>query len=154
MKLRQILHQRDGLLRQVRLANAAFAYDRLSGLVERIARARLRGTVVLAPADPASERFVPEFTGVDCPQSVVDEHFLDEDVADLADILGFLGIESSDGEWCLRLEELGPRYLPGLQRELESAGVELPPAAPLDAAEAGEAFGQGEPGNGRDVQAS
>lgn len=152
MKLRQLLHQRDALLRQVRLANAAFAYDRLSDLVSRIDRARLRGTVVLAPADPVEERFVPELAGIDCPQSVLDEHFLDEDIADLADILGFLGVEPSEGEWCLRLEELGLRHLPGLRRELEAAGVEVPPGTAAAEAIAGDETGRGHSGAGRDAQ--
>lgn len=43
MNFHHLILQRDALLRQARLANAAYAYQRLGEFAARIARARLRG---------------------------------------------------------------------------------------------------------------
>jgi hypothetical protein len=124
MKFHELLHQRDALLRQARLANLAFAHQRLGDFAARIARARLHGEVVLSPADPASDRLWPVLLRQSGHQSVIDEHFTDEDIAELADLLAFVR-EGDRTELAFLLEELGPRFLPGLRRELEHAGVAL-----------------------------
>jgi hypothetical protein len=122
MNFHQLLQQRDALLRQARLANTAYAYRRLGDFVRRIARAQLHGPVRLDPGDPAAERPWPSLTTLEGSQPVLEEHFLDEDIIELADILGFLGRDVSAGV-TFRLEELGGRFLPGLRRELEQAGI-------------------------------
>jgi hypothetical protein len=134
MNFHQLILQRDALLRQARLANAAYAHQRLGEFAARIARARLRGAVSLKPGDPAGDQPWPGLTALEGSQAVLAEHFLDEEVVELADILGFLG-EDLPGEGLpLRLEELGDRFLPPLRRELEAAGI-TPPALSLPSAE-------------------
>ena len=56
MKLSNILAQRQALLQQARLANLAFAYERLSVFTDRIAYARLSGQVRLQHVATDSER--------------------------------------------------------------------------------------------------
>lgn len=126
MNFQQLLQHRAALLRQARLANLAFAYQRLGDLAARIARARLRGLVRLDPGDPEAERPWPMLTALECSQAVLEEHFLDEDAIELADILKFLGEDGHAEGVTFRLEEVESRFLAPLRRELESAGIILP----------------------------
>ena len=130
MNFHLLLQQRAALLRQARLANIAFAYQRLDTYAARIARARLHGLVRLDRGDPAAERPWPALTALEGSQAVLEEHFVDEDGVELADILEFLG-ENVNAGVTFRLEELENRFLPRLRRELESAGIavtgEVPP---------------------------
>jgi hypothetical protein len=128
MNFQHLLHQRDAVLRQARLANAAYACQRLGEFAHRIARARLRGAVVLHAGDPEGEQPWPGLSVLEGSQAVLEEHFLDEELVELTDILGFLGEDIRAEGLTLRLEELAERYLPRLRHELESAGIEVPDA--------------------------
>ena len=130
MNFHQLLQQRADLLRRTRLANAAFAYQRLGVFVARLARARLHGLVALWPGDPADERPWPALTALEDSQVAIEEHFLDEDIVELVDILGFLGEDVHSGGLTFRLEELESVYLPQLRRELEAAGIAIAGEAP------------------------
>ena len=130
MNFHLLLQHRTALLRQARLANMAFAYQWLGNFAARIARARLRGLVRLDPGDPAAERPWPALAALEGSQAVLEEHFLDEDGVELADILEFLGEDVNADGVTFRLEELESRFLPRLRRELESAGIVLPGDAP------------------------
>lgn len=123
MNFHQLLHQRHALQRQARLAGVAYAYQRLGDFAARIAQARLHGLVALRPADPAGEPAWPTLTALEGSQAVLDEHFLDEEVVELADILEFLGEEVPSDGLAFRLEELESRFRSALRRELESSGV-------------------------------
>lgn len=125
MNVSRLLSQRNALLRQARLANLAYAYHRLSDYSARIQRARLHGEVTLQLADPSRENLWPTLTAYECSQAIVDEHFLDEDVAELADILVFLSEDLTATDFNFRFEELEPRFVPELRAELETAGVDL-----------------------------
>src|SRR5688572_19122978 len=83
-KLSQLLAQRPGLLRQVRLANLAFAYQSLNDFAARIARVGLHGRVTLKPVDPDAESYCVTLTALDTNQSLIEEHFSDEDLVLLA----------------------------------------------------------------------
>jgi len=130
MNFHQLIHQRDGLLRQARLANVAFACHRLGVYAARIAAARLHGLVRLHPGDPSGEQPWPGLTALEGSQAVLEEHFLDEEGVELADILGFLGEDVNAGGFTFRLEELEGRFLTPLRRELASAGIVPPGEAP------------------------
>jgi hypothetical protein len=124
MKLAYLLHQRQVLLRQARLANLAFAYWHLGRLVTRIANARLHGLVSLQFADPAAGRLWPVLTALEGSQAVIEEHFTDDDILGLADLLAFLtGEEGADKTF--RLEDNMAEFLVPLARKLAQAGVEL-----------------------------
>lgn len=123
MNIRHLLQQRATLLRQSHLANLAFAYDRLGAWGRQIAQARLRGLVTLRLADAAAERPWPDLIAQEGSQSVIAEHFLDEDVVELADVLAFIREEPGQTSFTFRLEELEAEFCPNLRRELAAAGV-------------------------------
>jgi hypothetical protein len=123
MNFQQLLQQRDVLLQQARLANLAFAYDRLGTFAARISRAGLEGAVALHSGNPDAEHPWPGLFALEGSQSVIEEHFLDEEMVELTDILGFLGEEIPPEGYQFRLEDLAARFLPQLRRELEAAGI-------------------------------
>lgn len=125
MNIRHLLQQRSQLLRQTRLANVAYAYARLEDFGARIARAGLRGTATLHPADPSVDRLLPELASSEIPESCLEEHFLDEDLAELADLLAFVCEDRQPTAHTFRVERLAEQLRPGLRAELEAAGVRV-----------------------------
>jgi len=123
MKLSHLLTQRPELLRQLRLANLAFAYQSLREFAARVARTSLRGRVTLQPVNPDEERYCVTLTALDCAQSLIEEHFSDEDLAILADVLGFATGHPAH-ELTFHLDQLAEFYEP-LRGDLERAGVLL-----------------------------
>ena len=129
MNLSKLLHQREALLRRTRLANLAYAYRRLGEFAGRISRARLQGKVCLRPADLATERYWPQLIALEGSQSVIEEHFTDEDVLELADLIAFVtGEKGADPTF--RLEELEVRFMRPLRRQLRQAGVTIEQETP------------------------
>lgn len=133
MKFSQLLNQRDVLLRQARLANVAFAYEWLRTFAARVRRAGLQGGVTLRDGDPAAGLPWPTLTAETGSQAVIEEHFLEEDIVELADIVAFLNDGKRPEELSFQLEDIGEHVIPGLRRELAEAGV-LPngPAAAVE----------------------
>lgn len=123
MNIHHLLQQRATLLRQAHLANLAFAHERLGRFGARIARARLHGEVILRPADPSAERLWPELTSDEISPAVLAEHFLDEDLAELADVLAFIHDDESPTRFVFRIEELEDLFRSSLREELRAAGV-------------------------------
>lgn len=126
MKLDHLLQQRSTLLRQTRLANVAFVYAELGKFAARIARGKLRGQVTLHLADPAAQRAWPALVADEGSQAVIEEHFVDQDMLDLADLLVFTAGGEPRSAFTFRVEEFEARFRPALRQELEAAGVELP----------------------------
>jgi hypothetical protein len=132
MKLTTLLAQRQALLRQSHLANLAFAHERLSEFARRITRAGLRGPVVLKRADPENGRDWPVLIALRGSQSVLDEHFAEEDVIDLADVIAY-ALDAQEAEVAFDLGELKTLFLRPVHLALEEAGVQidaLPPSVP------------------------
>lgn len=132
MKLTTLLAQRQALLRQAHLANLAFAYQRLGEFAQRIARAGLRGPVVLKRADPENGREWPTLIALRGSQAVLEEHFSDEDIIDLADVIAY-ALDARDAEVAFDLSELRTLFQRPVCLALEEAGVQLdspPPALP------------------------
>ena len=125
MKFHHLLHQREAALRQARLTTGAFAYHELGGFAARIARGQLRGEVTLHFADPAADRPWPVLLANEGSQSVIEEHFRDEDIVELADLIAFLTEGEGATTLTFRIEELEARFKGSLRRELEAAGVEI-----------------------------
>jgi hypothetical protein len=128
MKLSLLLAQRQALLRQARLADQAFAYRRLGEFASRIARAGLRGEITLKQPAPEADCFCASLTALSGSQSVIEEHFTDEDVLDLADLIAFATGENPL-DLSFPIEELADRFLAPLRRELEDGGVSIDPVA-------------------------
>jgi hypothetical protein len=124
MKLSRLLAERQALLQQTRLANLAFAYRRLNEFATRITRARLSGDVCLQQAAPDTECYQATLTALGGNQSVIEEHFTDEDLMDFADIVAFI-THSSALELTFRIEELPEKFVGPLRIELQQAGVSI-----------------------------
>lgn len=124
MKLSALLNQRRVLLQQAQLANLAFAYDRLTDFAGRIERGGLSGEVRLQHPVLEGERYWSSLTALEGNQSVIEEHFTDEDITDLADIVAF-SIGKFDLDMTFRLEELAGRFLQPLRLQLKRVGVDL-----------------------------
>ena len=121
-KLSTLLSRRPDLLRQARLANLAFAFATLQKFALRIKRGQLDGRVTLAHAAPDAERYWASLTPLAMNQSVIEEHFTDEDVMDLADVVAFTtGNEALD--LTFDLEDLEELFLRPLQEELDREGI-------------------------------
>jgi hypothetical protein len=103
MKISKLLAQRQGLLQQTQLANLAFAYAKLGEFAGRVARAQLTGEVNLRQGTPEVGIGWATLTAHEGSQSVVEEHFTEEEI--------------------FRLEELTERFVVPLRRELEGRGV-------------------------------
>jgi hypothetical protein len=122
MKLSLILAQRSALLQQVRLANLAFAYAKLSEIAARIDRARLRGSINLRQVGPDAEFGGLPLTALEGNQSVFEEHFTDEELTDFADAIAFItGVGRLD--LTFRVEETADNFVAPLRHELEQAGL-------------------------------
>ena len=124
MKLSKLLSSRPDLLRQVRLANLAFAYHSLRSFAERIERAQLGGMVTLKPAEPTEERYCATLTALEHNQSVIEEHFTDEDLLLMADMVAF-ATGHPGFEVTFHLEDLDEDFIAPLRAELQRAGVVL-----------------------------
>jgi hypothetical protein len=131
MKLSFLLAQRQALLRQARLAHLAHAYSRLDDFAHRVARARLRGEVQLQATAPESGNYCSTLTTLQGSQSVIEEHFTDSDIMNLADavtdVTGELELDLS-----FPIEELAARFLTPLRRQLLEAGIEVDEQAEPD----------------------
>jgi hypothetical protein len=123
-KLSTLLTHRAALLRQAHLANLAFAYHTLDEFARRIARARLAGRVILQQPSVEDGRPWANLIALDGSQSVIEEHFTDEELMDLADMIAFVS-GSSASEIVFKLEDLAEKYLEPLRTELRREGVAI-----------------------------
>lgn len=126
IKLNQLLDAREALQRQAGLANLAFAYETLREFAERIARGKLQGEVTLKSADTEAERFWATLTPHHGSQSVIEEHFTEEDLTDFADAVSF-ATGHEEFEATFSLEEFPQAFLVPLRSVLEQAGVQVEP---------------------------
>jgi hypothetical protein len=123
MKFKNLLRRRQELLRQARLANVAYAYQWLGDFAERIARAGLHGSVTLRGPDAESGQSEVTLVAEDFSQAVVQEHFLEADIAELHAVLAFVHGAGIIVELKFELDEIAARYLPSLRQALEAADV-------------------------------
>jgi hypothetical protein len=121
-KLSTLLTQRRALLQKVRLANLAFAYATLQQFQRCIHRAQLTGRVTLKHAAPQAERYWASLTALDMNQSVIEEHFSDEGVMELADVVSFMTANEAL-EITFDLDDLSELFLVPLRVELEREGI-------------------------------
>jgi hypothetical protein len=124
MKISKLLSSRQALLHQAHLANLAYSYSTLRRLADRVAKARLCGAVRLraTSVDADDETSPAALIALEGSQSVIEEHFTDEDVLQLADAIEF-ALESDFAEVEFALDELGERFAAPLRRTLDLAGI-------------------------------
>ena len=125
MKLSQLLATRKTIIHQANLANLAYAYVTLTRLADRVATARLHGLVRLRQAGGDQEEpHWASLTALEGNQSVIEEHFDDDDLMALADAIAYaVGHDLSEIEF--NLEELSGKYVAPLRHMLETAGVAI-----------------------------
>ena len=121
-KLSTLLSRRHALLSEARLANIAFAFATLQKFSSRIARAQLSGRVTLANAAPHEERYWASLIALTTSQSVIEEHFTDEDVIEMADVLAF-ATGNDARELTFELANFEEHFLRPLRAELEKGGI-------------------------------
>lgn len=124
MKLSSLLARRRALREQARLANLAFAYARLCDIHGRVTRARLSGEVRLQQAAPEEERYADALIALEGNQSVLEEHFTEEDISDLVTLLGHV-TGRPEIDLILRLEAMADEFLGPLRTTLARAGVAI-----------------------------
>lgn len=128
MQLHTLLSGRPDILRQAHLSNLALAYATLRDFAQRLARARLAGGAVLHPPQPDEDRPWATLTALDCSQSIVEEHFTDQDLMDLSDVLQFTLAQPAGtppAELTFRFEEFAARFVEPVRADLLRAGVKL-----------------------------
>ena len=122
--LSMLLSRRPALLQQARLANLAFAYAALQRFAQRIARAQLRGRINVKHAAPDADRYWASLTALDASQSVIDEHFSDEDLMELADVMAFVS-DTDALDLTFALDDITDRFIVPLREELEREGITI-----------------------------
>ena len=125
MKLSQLLATRKTIIHQANLANLAYAYVTLTRLADRVAAARLHGLVRLRQAGGDQEEpHWASLAALEGNQSVIEEHFDDDDLMALADAIAYaVGHEFAEIEF--NLEELSGKYVAPLRHALDKAGVAI-----------------------------
>ena len=124
MKISELLARHHAILQQARLANLAQAYLTLRRLAARVQRARLRGLVNLRQPNVEEERFWASLNALEGSQSVLEEHFCDEELMEFADAVAFVrGV--SDLDITFRLEAMTAELVTPLEAALARAGVSL-----------------------------
>jgi hypothetical protein len=129
MNLSKILSARPSLMREARLANLAFAYATLVVFARRMRTLGIQGTITLQPAVPEQGFYVPVLHAERCNRSVLEEHFTDEDLLELVDVLAF--VAPIQGPARFRMESFDELFLAPVARELHLHGidVEAPPSS-------------------------
>jgi hypothetical protein len=137
MKISKLLATHHAILEQARLANLAEAYLTLHRVAERVRRGRLTGLVNLRQPDAAEGRLWASLTALEGNQSVLEEHFREEELMEFADAVAFArGAAVLDVTF--RLEAMAALFVEPLADELRRGGVEFdladdiasPPAHP------------------------
>jgi hypothetical protein len=115
MKFNDPHKRQHELLQVIRIAKLAYAYQQMAKFAGRIANAGLRGEVALRGPDPEADRPVPVLLACGFSQSVIDEHFLSDEIAELYAVLAYVHQAEVIFEMRFRLEDIGAVYLPAFR---------------------------------------
>lgn len=110
-------HQKrlNKVLEVIRIAKLAFAYQQLGKFAERIAKAGLRGKVVLRGENPGGDQPRSVLIAHGFSQSVIEEHFLQEEITVLHAVLAYVNQADPIYEMRFRLEDIGAVYFPAFR---------------------------------------
>jgi len=124
MKISKLIATHDFIIEQARLANLAQAYVTLRRCKERVQRARLFGLVNLRQPNTDEGRAWASLTALEGNQSVIEEHFGEEDLMEFADAVAYIrGISGLNVTF--KLETISAEFLVPLEADLKQAGVVL-----------------------------
>ena len=129
MNLQNLLRNRAALLRHARLANLAFAHEQLREFARQLQRAGVYGPVTILHADLRRSRLTPVLVASDASPAVVEEHFLEETIAQVADALRLLTQDGFHVRPVFTADELQECLLPLVRHRLEREGVMFHPEA-------------------------
>ena len=129
MKLSDLLASRKTIVHQATLANLAYAHQVLTSIAGRIADARLRGIVRLHQASEPRAGEWPTLTALTGSQAVIEEHFTDDDILELAEAIFFVA-DNHERDVSFPLDELATLFITPLREVLEKSGVTIDLAAP------------------------
>ena len=115
MKFDDLLNHHKELLQAARIAHLAYAYHQVGTFAGRIASTGLRGEVVLLGPDPKEKRPLAILHAVGFNQSVIEEHFLQDEIIELHAVLAYVHEAKAIIEMRFRLEDFGAVYLPALR---------------------------------------
>jgi hypothetical protein len=124
MNFSKLLSSRQSILRQAHLANLAFSYFTICRLADRAAKAGLTHRVKLRATNVGEEIVPASLIALSGNQSVIEEHFSDEDVLQLADSIEF-AMEGPFAEVEFNFDDLVTAYAISLRVALERNGVAL-----------------------------
>lgn len=124
MKLSQLIAIRNTINLRANLANQAYAFLTLQRFAARIANAQLRGSVRMRPAAAEEHRYWATLTALQGSQAVIEEHFNEDDVEELADAIT-LARDGEADDCVFRLEDLERKFVVPLGLDLCKAGVDF-----------------------------
>lgn len=124
LKLSHLLAARQSLQQAAQLANLAYACHALSDFAARVERAGLTGLVRLESPEASEEGCWARLTALQANQSLIEEHFTDEDLMDLADTVAFV-TDADVVAVTFRIEQLRELFVTPLRAALAQGGVEL-----------------------------
>ena len=90
----------------------------------------MKYTLTRIDPDAANDRYWAALTALEGNQSVIEEHFSDEDIMDLADAVAF-AIEGEFEEITFRLDEMTEAFVNPLRLILNQAGITIDLDQPL-----------------------
>ena len=124
MKISKLIATHHAIIQQARLANLAQVYVTLRRCAERVQRARLCGLINLRQPDADEGRLWASLTALEGSQSVLEEHFCDEELMEFADAVAYVrGTRKLDITF--RLEALTKEFVTPLEAQLKQAGVDF-----------------------------
>lgn len=122
IRFNELLDARESLQRHASLANLAFAYETLREFARRIRVGQLMGLVKLKSADPDADRYWATLTTLNGRQSMIEEHFTEEDLSDFADAISY-ATGHDDFEATFMIEDFPRAFLAPLRSALQRAGI-------------------------------
>lgn len=122
MKISKLIATHASIIEQARLANLAQAYVTLRRCAERAQQARLSGLVNLRQPEAEEGRLWATLTALEGNQSVLEEHFCEEELMEFADAVAFVR-NTVNLNLTFRIESLGAGFVTPLATELKRAGV-------------------------------
>jgi len=124
MKISKLIATHDSIIEQARLANLAQAYVTLRRCAECVRQAQLFGLVNLRQPDADEGRLWASLTALEGNQSVIEEHFSEEELMELADAVAYLR-STSHLNLTFKIEALSAEFVAPLEGLLKQAGVVL-----------------------------
>ena len=124
MKISKLIATHDSIIEQARLANLAQAYVTVRRCAEYVRQVQLFGLVNLRQPNADEGRLWASLTALMGNQSVLDEHFGEEELMELADAIAYIR-GTTNLNLTFKIETLSAEFVAPLETMLKQAGVVL-----------------------------